>query len=200
MFEKKSFLDSKIIILSFQRNATQSMHSFLKSCGLEGIHHINSRKQSYCFEGYSLKKIQEEIQQYEPEFKHFSDAPYFLMYEYFDKKYPNSKFILVTRDKYDWLKSFKELLLKEIVADPVSFACYQEYMENITPYNIVNSTDDELLKMYEKHNNDVVEYFKDKNNLFIIDINDLQKKEKISNFLNILPNTNFENIDYIRTL
>jgi hypothetical protein len=197
---EKKFLNSKIVILSFQRNATQSVWSFLNKCGLEGLHHINCRKESYNFKGYSLEKIKEEIQQYESEFTHFSDAPYFLMYKYFDEKYPNSKFILITRDDNDWLESFKKLWSKEGLADPVSFACYQEYIEKLSSNNILSLTDDELLSMYKTHNEKVIDYFKNKENLLVMDINDSQKKEKISSFLNISPKHNFNNIDYVRNL
>jgi hypothetical protein len=197
---KEALLESKIVVLSFQRNATQSTFSFLDSCGINGIHHINSKKKSYSFKGYSLDKIKKEIEQYELEFKHFSDAPYFVMYEYFDKKYPNSKFILIIREKNEWLKSFKNLYSKQGVGDPVSFACYQQYIPDIASYNIFKLTDTELIEMYETHNKNIIEYFKDKDNLLIMDINDPQKKEKISSFLNILPQKEFENIDYIRAM
>jgi hypothetical protein len=197
---EENLLDSKIIILSFQRNATQSVWSFLNSYGLKGIHHINGKINSSNFKGCSLHKIKKEIEQYEKEFTHFSDAPYFLMYKHFDEKYPNSKFILITRDKNEWLKSFKKLWLKEGPADPVSFACYQHYIEDITSYNILDLSDEELVNMYSRHNNDVVEYFKNKHNLLVIDIHDVQKKEKITSFLNILPKNDFNNVDYIRSL
>lgn len=190
-------LDPKIIVLSFQRNATQSTWSFLNNCGLKGLHHITQRKSSHSFKGYSIEEIKEDIEHYESEFEHFSDAPYFVMYEHFDKKYPNSKFILITRDKNDWLESFKKLMLTEGAADPVSFACYQEYIKDLSSYDMLLLEDNVLIAMYEKHNSDVIEYFKDTDSLLVMDINDPDKKNKIGYFLNISPNENFGHIDYI---
>jgi hypothetical protein len=190
--------DKKIIVLSFQRNATQSVHDFLLSSGIPGIHHLNTKKKSLLFKNYSLLKIQKHASIYENEYFHFSDAPYFLMYEYFENKYPDSKFILITRDKNEWLKSFKNLLF--LGTEPISIQCFKHYIKHVNEDNILNISDDELLLMYETHNNNVLEYFKEKNSLLHLDIDDPEKAKKISNFLGILKESSFNKIDFVKNL
>jgi hypothetical protein len=191
----------KIINLSFQRNATQSTFEFLNSCGFLGIHHINNIKHSSKFKNYSLLRIEKHIRPYENNYVHFSDAPYFLMYEYFEKKHPKSKFILITRNKYEWLNSFKKLILKNEI-DPVSMECYKQFFKenknNIT--TISDLSDKDLLSMYETHNNNVLEYFKGKDSLLHLDINDPYKGKKISNFVGILTDIEFDQIDYLKDI
>ena len=124
------------------------------------------------------------------------------MYEYFDKTYADSKFILISREPDEWLKSIKNLFNKDGI-DPVSHACYKEYIPNIkdiTENKEIGVSDQDLLYMYNRHNSLVKEYFKGRDNFLELGIDDLQKTEKISLFLNInLPNK-IKNIDYIRTI
>ena len=75
----------KIVVLSFQRNATQSTYQFLFESGLFlGVHHLTNIKNSGSFRGWDLKKIQDYAKKHENDFIHFSDAPFFTMYEFFD--------------------------------------------------------------------------------------------------------------------
>jgi hypothetical protein len=190
----------KIINLSFQRNATQSISEMLFNFGIPGIHHITGRNHSSNYAGMSLTEITQNVQIYEDEFVHFADAPYFMMYEYFDRKYPNSKFLLVKREPKQWLKSFKKLYTR-LPIDPVSRACIETYLPKIKSLSndeIKKISDQDLLFMYNFHNNKIEKYFFKTDKLLTLDIDELDDVKKISSFLNIDLVYNSYNIDFLR--
>lgn len=193
----------RIINLSFQRNATQSVSKMIDSAGIPGIHHITLRNHSSNYRGFDLESIQEMIEVYEDEFIHFADAPYFMMYDYFYNKYPDSKFILVKRDPQIWLKSFKKLY-STVPIDPVSRACFEKYLPKIKAImddEIIKIPDNDILFMYNLHNLKVEKYFKDKKNLLVLDINEIEDRMKeIGIFLDIDLVYNEYNIDFIRKM
>jgi len=190
----------KIIILSFQRNATQSTFEFLKENNFAGVHHLTSIHHSSNFRGWSLEEIQEYAKSYEDDFVHFSDAPYFMMYEYFDKKYPKAKFILIERNPHDWLKSFRKLN-SAVPLDPISRACHTKYvseMVEISDTEMDKITDNALLDMYNTHNLEVKKYFENKKNLLVLDIDDPQKEDRLIEFLDLESKPQFKNYDFVR--
>ncbi len=195
--------DKKVVVLSFQRNATQSTQQFLNSNGFPGIHHITERVDTSIYQNKNIYQIQKHTSIYENEYVSFSDAPYFLMYEYFYKKYPNSKFILITRDENEWLKSFKKHSEKGIPCDIVSFECYRHYLKGIKRdinNMIYNVSDNDLLYMYTKHNLDILKYFNKIESLIHLDINDPYKSYKLCKFLNIDHKSVFNKIDYLENI
>jgi hypothetical protein len=87
----------------------------------------------------------------------FEDLPWNLIYKYLDKKFPNSKFILTLRkDKKTWLTSFKNHCNRG-AGMPLNRKLAFGYDE-------VDGNENEFLKIYEKHNKDVKDYFKNKPN------------------------------------
>jgi hypothetical protein len=181
--------NSKIVILSFQRSGTFSLSRFLTNNGLAGIHHITDRVHSSNFKGCSLEEIQKSIKVYDLDYFHFSDAPYFMMHDYFDKKYPNSKFILIERNTEKWLKSFRKLYSK-LPIDPVSRACISKYiseMSSLSDKELWKISDKSLINMYVYHNLKIKKYFKNRDNLLVLDLEDDQKEDKISRFLGLSP-------------
>jgi hypothetical protein len=189
----------KIIILSFQRNATQSTSNLFLENGFLGVHHLTNISHSDNFRDWDLEQIQDYTKTYEDDFVHFSDAPYFMMYEYFDKKYPKAKFILIERNPDDWLKSFRKLYTAMPI-DPVSRVCFTKYVPGIAEIldtEIDKISDKTLLDMYNTHNSEVKEYFKDRGNLLALGLDDPDKGKKIMDFVGSKSKTVFKNSDFL---
>jgi hypothetical protein len=82
-----------------------------------------------------------------------------------DKTFPGSKFILTERDKKSFAKS------------------YINYFEG-TEFEKSPDEVDEILEKYEKHNQDVKDYFKDRpDDLLVIDVIGGEGWEKLCPFL-----------------
>ncbi len=104
----------------------------------------------------------------------FTDDPMIFIYKELDKALPNSKFILTVRDEQSFTKS------------------YINYFKD-TPVEKSPKEVDELLNIYKKHNQEVKNYFKDKQNkLLIINVTAGEGWEKLCPFLNKpIPNKPF---------
>lgn len=107
-------------------------------------------------------------------FDAFQDNPWPILYKEFDHRFPGSKFILTVRPVGDWIES---------VAN--------HFGEDETPmrewiYGIGHPKGNEAvyIERYERHNREVVEHFKNReNDLLILDITGGEGWEKLCSFL-----------------
>jgi hypothetical protein len=82
----------------------------------------------------------------------FEDNPWPLLYEILDHQYPGSKFILTFRDEKKWIKSIVNYFGKE--STPM-----REWIYSVgSPQN----QEKVYLDRYRQHNQEVIEYFKDR--------------------------------------
>jgi len=88
---------NKIFGIGLSRTATSSLNQALIELGFRSIHYPNLN---------NLFKIVES-------YKAATDTTVALMYKELDKRYPNSKFILTTRDVEKWIKSCEWFFSKE---------------------------------------------------------------------------------------
>ena len=111
------------------------------------------------------------------EYSAFSDNPWGLLYELLDNRYPNSKFILFYRNTDKWYHSMVKYFGK--ANSSLRQIIYHGYGSPI-------GDDNEVVykSVYEKHNNDVIEYFKEKDNLLVIKLDEeLDITNKLNQFL-----------------
>lgn len=127
-------------------------------------------------------------------FDAFQDNPWPILYEPLDKYFPDSKFILTIREDEKWLKSI------------VNFFGEQNTEMRKWIYGIGHPKENEeiYLNRYKKHNNDVIEYFKNRpDDLLIIDFSEGNSWKKICCFLGKeIPNDPFpheKKTDYSNT-
>ena len=94
----------------------------------------------------------------------FEDWPWLILYKELDTQYPNSKFIMTTREQTGWVKSYKNMLKTQGKASG--------HMNKIRTilYSLPfpNVTEEQLIERYDKHVADVKEYFKDRPNDLLI--------------------------------
>ncbi|ARF10990.1 hypothetical protein Hokovirus_3_263 [Hokovirus HKV1] len=184
-----------IFNISFQRNATTSFNEYMVNLGFNSIHdtncvlnylqvnnynmNINECRDlsDYYFKNNSLLFIEnykDKLFEFinNNQYQVFSDNPWPIMYKELDQNF-DCKFILFVRNPDKWLNSMKKYFNDEITV----------FRKILYDGNINN---DYCKKKYIDHNESVINYFKNKNNLLVIDLdNDTDIDLKISEFLDI---------------
>jgi hypothetical protein len=172
---------SKIFLLSLGRTGTTSSHLFFQKLGYKSIHWLGSDIEMKDIQGFSNSEILTYAEHLEEKYDAFTGYPYSVSYEYFDKKYPGSMFILITRPAEDWVPSIKRHS-DGIPFTPTRLAAWGKYIK-MDAKDIKEMTDLELENLYHNHNRSVLEYFKNSNNFIHLELSDPEKNIKISNFL-----------------
>jgi hypothetical protein len=189
----------KIVILSLGKSGTTSTAVFFKKLGYKTIHYLGDTVNFNRIKIglLSKKEIMSMGELLEKKYDVFCDFPYCFEYEYFDKKYKNTKFILITRDSKDWVKSVQNW---NGYWNSLTLPFWEKYLNKINKNfkNVykLDFSDEELKKLYDMHTKDVLEYFKDSKNFIHLNLYDKEINKKICNFLNISSNVPFpkENI------
>lgn len=132
----------------------------------------------------------------------FQDVPFSApeTFKYLDKAYPGSKFILTVRDDAEqWYRSITRFHAKLFGKDgrvpTVDDLKSAIYIRKGAPYNTVrvHGTPDHdpynkeiMIAHYEKHNRDVMEYFKDRpDDLLVINVSQPGAYQKFVDFLGV---------------
>ena len=103
----------------------------------------------------------------------FHDVPYSFNYKLINEQYPGTKFIFTIRDENDWFNSlFNYQSIPNVVNKNLMNIVYGQYIINL-------KHKEEVINLYRKYNNDVIEYFKDKpDKLLVINVCEKNKDEK----------------------
>lgn len=96
----------------------------------------------------------------------FDDWPWLLVYRALDEAFPGSKFVLTIRDPEPWVKSYFNMLRNQGEPSPrmnrIRSILYGFPFPDVTP--------EQLVARYERHNAEVLEYFKDRpGDLLVVD-------------------------------
>lgn len=185
----------KLFVIGFNKTGTESMKHFLISLGRK---FANQRYGEVLFQSI-LKDEYEKLHRLISTADSFKDIPYNInnVFIELDKSYPDSKFILTTRDSESWFKSIKHFHKKfgvnisesiknvKYVSNDFFYLYYTECLN----FDFNLSYDDNKFNMinaYESYNQRVKDYFKDKpDKLLVIDLFDTNKSEKVCDFLGI---------------
>ncbi len=196
----------KIFCISFQRTGTTSVGQFFKDHGFEvaGYDKERSTHWSVCrftgnYEAIFKSKGFKENQVFE-------DNPWFEndFYKYLYHRFPNSKFVLFTRDSNKWFDSMVKhsngKTLGNTFRHSKLYLRTEEYyskFSNInhykTLYKIDNLLDlnetnrDHYIKIYETRNKEVLDFFSEysPNSLFTSKLEDDNKWVKLGEFCDI---------------
>ena len=164
--------ESKIFVLGLPRTGTTSICSTLLSLNYLVAHTAYTQQ---TFEQANA----------------IADTPVFNDYRALYKHYPNSQFIYLTRESGKWIPSIKQLLLRmyhNVVRNdggfnPIIKRCYTEIFSPFTLDNI--NDDDFLLSCYNKHKEQVTQFFAQENHpLLFINISKQGDYQKLLSFLN----------------
>ena len=165
---------NKIFGIGFQKTGTTSLrdaffmlgYSVCDGCDNAMNPNIESEIYSIC---YKL------VEQYDA----FEDHPWSVLYKDLDNRYPNSKFILTIRPTDKWIKSVSNHFQTNDI--PLHKWIYG------VGYPIGN--ENIWIDRYEKHNAEVIEYFKDRpNDLLVLKLDGSINQEQIWNSLCVFLN------------
>jgi hypothetical protein len=162
----------------------------------------NQRKAEILYDPFFFENRFNEIVEYCKTAQVFQDVPfsYFITLSHIDKAYPNSKFILTVRDSADqWYNSITKFHAKKFgkggripTADDLKNATYirKGFMYNTIRAHGTTEEDpynkEIMCAHYEKHNADVLEYFKDRpGDLLIINLSDKEAYKKFVEFIGV---------------
>lgn len=110
-------------------------------------------------------------------------------YKLLDNKYPNSKFILTIRDTDKWVNSVKKWGNKIGLINPTFYTIVSQ-----TCYGVDDYLSDETIfrTKYDERNSEIINYFKDKDNLLVINVENNDGWELLCGFLDKpVPNKPF---------
>jgi len=158
--------DCKIFCIGFAKTGTTSLSVALMTLGYNvkgvmGVHDPSISKIVY--------KLADKII---PLYNAFQDEPWPVLYKYLDENY-GGKFILTVRNENDWIES-----LKRHCGD-----IHTPFREWIYGYGNPVGHEDVYLERYRKHNNDVMEYFKGRDDFLKMNITEGDGYEKLCPFL-----------------
>jgi len=170
--------NEKVFGLGLSKTGTTSFSAALEVLGYKSIHTppIISLKNG---------KINFQYPWWLSKYDAMADLPVPYYYKYFDETYPNAKFVLTVRNEDSWLKScenhFNEdikLLLErpEPHFKPLLTLCDEMYGAHLYEKEL-------FLSAYRKHNDEVIEYFKGRDNFIIMDIIAGDSWDKLCPFL-----------------
>ncbi|WP_022940518.1 sulfotransferase family protein [Psychromonas hadalis] len=160
---------SKIFIIGLPRTGTTSISVALLECGFKVAH------TAFTQQAFELADA-------------ISDAPCFSDYQQLDRLFPNSKFIYLQRELSKWLPSIQRLLTKMTLHllpktghfNPVLKRCFEQTFE------LCNNdlfTEAHLSACYQKHQQQVKEYFHGRPDLLSINISEQGSLQALYDFL-----------------
>jgi hypothetical protein len=186
----------KIFCIGYNKTGTTSLERLMNNNNINSAPQkpFECNMESYFYKNYStfVNMIKDDYHKYD----FFQDIPFSLpnFYKVLDEEFDDAKFILTVRDNEDeWYDSlirfYKKVFVNFDTPKKISYT-YEGLIYKILTlaWNSKkdNPYDEKLLKeSYLKHIKDVKEYFKDKNNLLIINLSQNNVIEKIENYLNI---------------
>lgn len=164
----------KIIGIGLSRTGTTSLDLFLKKLGYNSHHFIPE-----LFNQPDWRKMEESDA--------VMDSPIPLLYQEIDRRYPNSKFILTTRDEDRWLTSMKWMLThgKVIWNWSAELQAYHKKLYKTTRYQ-----EAKLRKVWRDYHMEVERYFSGReHDLHAINISEGFDTVKLCQWLGKEPTT-----------
>ena len=163
-------MTGKIIYVGFEKTGTTSLGIALKMLGYSVKEHC-PRALMPILKGNYIK-VHRIIRNYDA----VADKPWFKIYKELDNELPGSKFILTIRDESNWYNSVSRHF--GILRTPLHEWIYGR--GNGIPKENKQNT----IKVYSKHNQEVINYFKNRpNDLLILDLSEKDIWEKLCDFL-----------------
>ncbi len=139
-------MSQKIIGLGLSRTGTTSLDHFLKKLGYDSHHFIPGL-------------FQKPNWQFLENCDAVMDSPIPLIYQEIDERFPNSRYILTTRDEESWLTSMKWMLTHGKVIWNYS-AELQKYHQEL--YHCYRYKEHILRRRWREYHEEVKDYFKDR--------------------------------------
>lgn len=184
-------MKGKIIGVGFQKTGTSTLRDALKILNYS-VKDTTTRALIPILKN-DYKKVLKIIDKFDA----IEDTPWYIIYKELDKLLPGSKFILTIRDEQSWYKSVSRHIgnLRSAHHEWIygkGKGLPKDYKEN-------------TINVYNNHNKEVVEYFKNRpNDLLIIDFTKGDRWDKLCKFLDkdipkeLFPHSNNSKINKLK--
>lgn len=182
---EKMFLSmNKIFCIGHNKTGTTSLKQALINlkysvCPIQMMFDKNTNYLTDFFEN-KYEKLFQLINYYDA----FHDRPWnhLSFYKTLDSQFQNSFFILTIRNSLNWLQSYQRF------AKQISLRRWWFY--KLISNKLYNNDDfladeNNMIQKYEKRNQEIIQYFKEKNNLLILDFEKGDGYKEICTFLKI---------------
>lgn len=175
--EDKSF--NKIFGIGYQKTGTKSLHVYIESLGFDMLHDIHSLAP----EVYTNGDFKGAIDDYDGIIN-----MYHSLFIEMDQQYPNSKFILTTRDNDMWWRSVREWRNGDYENCGPAGHTELETAGYVGMYKSFLPTESAAKWHKLFHENNVIDYFEKMNkvdNLLVLDVDEENsiKANRVSEFL-----------------
>lgn len=159
-------IPTRVFGIGLHKTATSSLHKAFQILGFDSLHWGKGEAPKVWNEmnSYGASRTLEK-------FYAASDLPIPLLYQKLDKAYSNSKFILTIRDEIKWLKSVAGLYDPNI--NPTRWVWDKYPITNNlhrTLYGRIDFDPETMLARYRQHNAEVIDYFRGREDLLIMDM------------------------------
>lgn len=174
MMDVQTSSTNKIFGIGLSKTATTSLVRALRLLGYETKDFPSLRY----IPGFAFYIKPHQLEQYEA----FTDAAVIPFYKKLDRQFPNSKFIYTIRDRESWLKSCEKYprFQRPIYNLPLKVIKLRR-----TLYKTVKFDEQKFTAAYEKHHQDVLDYFANRpDDLLILDICGGEQWQPLCAFLN----------------
>jgi len=196
---QRRYYKHKIFCIGRNKTGTTSIQKALYDLGFR----VGNQREAELLSNFYFEGNYEPIIDYCKKYQAFQDVPFSWpeTYKYLDKAFPNSKFILTVRDSSEqWYQSyvkFQSKIFKNGNVPTWEDLRNTEYVYKGWAFNnrkkLYNLSEEDdpyaksiLIQHYEKHNNDVIDYFKDrKDDLLILNLADKDSYKLLCTFLRI---------------
>jgi hypothetical protein len=171
---------TRIFGIGMHKTATNSLHKAFQILGFDSLHWGTGEAPLIWQEMQSQGKSKTLERYYS-----LCDLPIPLLYKQLDHAYPGSKFILTLRDEKKWLKSVEGLWNEKL--NPT------RWMWDVYPFShrihkaLYGRTDfdaETMLNRYRQHNREVIDYFRDREDLLVVNMEEKEQWPGLCSFLN----------------
>lgn len=169
---------NKIFGIGLSRTGTTSLNQALQELGYNSKHYPRNMR---------------EIAEHDAA----TDAFVACRFRELDRLYPGSKFILTIRNKTDWLRSMKWLFEKSAPLDRMEIE-YKQIVSGTRKrlYGTDKYEIDKLEAAFDRHHEEVLSFFSDRNDLIVIDICAGDDYKKLCPFLGKpIPTSEFPSLN-----
>jgi hypothetical protein len=175
-------LPTRVFGIGMQRTGTSSLHEAFQLLGFDSGHWKSAE-----WAGAIWREMNKWGRSRTLELDYaLCDNPIPLLYRRLDEAYPGSKFILTVRDEDVWLESCRMFWTYDWNPRRWSWDIdgFSHKMHGIT-YGTIDFNEDIFRERYRRHNAEVLEYFKGRDDLLCIEVNENASMAPLCEFLGV---------------
>jgi hypothetical protein len=191
-----------IFVISFHKNGTRSIHTYLEKLGFHGIHWPVFMVTGIDYESilypiaHDPKQCVDALAPLLAKYDFFSDVPFPSLFQELAERFPKSKFILTRRPPQEWGDSVWRHWRKfRPGTDPLPLTVFEAIQYGLPVNTAVAEFDRNLLiDKYLMHYKSVQAYFAGTDRLLVADLNDPSLNVQISQFIGVAAAPTFPRI------